>query len=150
MQMPSSTTEASPQQVARAVGSVARVGRYAYVGLAWLFVVAVLVQVFLAGLYVFGPTANTWIAVHIMTGHIFELFPVLILVAALVGRLSLRMTLLSLLLLVLYGLQYAFINLQDVVGSYVVAAFHPVNALLIFALSLALARGSLRFLPRGA
>jgi hypothetical protein len=107
----------------------------------------VLVQVFLAGLFVFGP--KTWTEVHIQTGHIFGLIPLLMLILALVARLPRRGILLTLLLPILYSCQYAFINLQDVVGSYVVAAFHPVNALLIFALSLALARGSLGYLPRG-
>jgi hypothetical protein len=122
----------------RALGSVSRAARWGYLGLAWVFVVCVLVQVFLAGMLVF--VSRDWQEVHVQTGHIFGLLPYLMLILALVGRMPRKTVLLTLLLALLYGLQYAFINGASGLGVAAIAAFHPVNALLIFWTAITLAR----------
>src|SRR5262245_36031650 len=130
--MQSQPTMASDAPVAGArLGPVSRAARWGYLGLAWVFVACVLVQVFLAGMLVF-VNREEWQEVHVQTGHIFGLIPYLLLILALVARMPRGMLGLTLLLVVLYGLQYAFINLAGPLGTLVIEAFHPVNALLIF------------------
>jgi hypothetical protein len=109
------------------------------VGVAWLlyaaisslFVAGVLVQVFFAGLGAFGADWG-W---HVTFVHLLEPLPLLMIPLALVGRLSWGLRLLPFGLVVLIGLQYALANV-----AVPAAALHPVNALLLFLVSLFIAR----------
>lgn len=101
-----------------------------YVLLAGLFAVCVLVQVFIAGMAVFVDPAN-W-SLHTTFIHVFELLPLLMLVLAFLGRLPRGLKWLPVGLWVLIIVQYVTANLF---GS-LVAAIHPVNALVIFVAAL--------------
>lgn len=109
----------------------ARAGRLLYALLASVLVACVLVQVFFAGVGAFGANWS-W---HLTFVHLLELLPLLMIPMAFVGRLPWGLRLLPLGVLVLIGAQYAFAN-----AAVPAAALHPVNALLIFWVSLHAAR----------
>lgn len=103
-----------------------------------VFTICVAIQVFIAGMAVFVDPSN-W-NLHTTFVHAFELLPWFMLVMAFVGRLSRRLKLLSILLWVLIGIQYATASMF---GS-LVAAIHPVNALAMFWLAVATTRWAWR------
>ncbi len=105
--------------------------------LAWLFVAAMLAQVFLAGLAIFGATDG--FALHIDFGYtVIGLLALGIVLAAVVGGLPRREIGLSLLLLVLYVVQTALPQARA--SMPVLSALHPVNAFVLFGLGLVIAR----------
>lgn len=105
--------------------------------LAWLFVVAVLVQVFLAGLAIFGATDG--FGLHIEFGYsVIGLLALGVLLTAVAAGLPRREIGLSLLLLVLYVVQTALPAAR--VSAPVLAALHPVNAIVLFVLGTIIAR----------
>ena len=123
---------------------MARAARYAYVGLVWLFLGILVIQVFLAGLGLFSTDPRD-IALHIDLGWVLHLSPVLILVAGALGRVG-RPTLLWV------GALLATVLIQPFLPglattSVVLAALHPVNALLIFWIAVKLALGGTALLP---
>ncbi len=128
-------------------GELLRYGaRVGYLLVAWVFVLFVLIQVFLAGLSIFvGPEG--W-ARHVEFGHLFGPLSLALLLLALVGRLPRRAVLLTVLLMLLYSLQYVFVEIPPRLGLPEFSALHPVNALLIFWLALTLALRSRTFLTR--
>jgi hypothetical protein len=138
------------QQVATATkqpGVGAAIRRWARVGyflVAWVFVLFVLIQVFLAGLSVFLGAQN-W-PTHVEFGHLFGPLSLALILLELLGRLPARAVWLTLLLALLYGLQYAFVEVPPAIGLPALSALHPVNALLIFWLALHLASRSRSFL----
>ena len=75
---------------------------------------------------------------HRIFGYALILFPVALLVLAVVGRQSWLKVGLNGLVIVLVVLQGAIINVAEGIGLPLFSALHPVNALLIFALCLAL------------
>lgn len=90
------------------------------------FVVGVLVQVYIAGMAVFMDPAN-W-SLHANFVHIIEWFPLLMLVLAFPGQLSREFKLIPIVLFVLIIVQYATaLGFSDTL----VAALHPVNAVVI-------------------
>jgi Family of unknown function (DUF6220) len=119
--------------------------RYIYIGLVWLFLVAITIQVLIAGLAIFGDPRD--IDLHRTLGYLLHLSPVLILIAAAVGRVG-RTTLLWVGALVVVTLIQP---LLPAVGSdnALVAALHPVLALVIFAIAARLAWASPALLPGG-
>ena len=112
----------------------ARVGRVLYALLASVLVACVVVQVFFAGLGAFGADWS-W---HLTFVHLLQPLPLLMIPMAFVGRLPWGLRLLPLGLLILIGAQYAFAD-----TAVPAAALHPVNALLIFWVSLHIARQAL-------
>jgi hypothetical protein len=98
-----------------------------YLVVAWVFVACTVVQVFLAGLGVFAGYSNFY--THRDFGYAFGLLTLVLIVLAVVGRLPRRMVLGSVLLLVLFALQSAFIAFRT--ESPGIAALHPVNGFLI-------------------
>ena len=112
--------------------------RVAYLVVAWLFIVSLLVQVFLAGLSLF-VSGSYWDA-HIGFGHsVPGLVALLLVVFALWGRFPRATILLTLLLFVLVIAQTeVFAAIRADVP--LVAALHPVNALILFAIGVGLAR----------
>lgn len=113
--------------------------RLAYIGVAWLFLACVVVQVFLAGLGVFAGAQN--FSLHRDFGYVFGWLTLVLLLLALGGRLGRRWIGLSALILVLFAFQSVFVALREVMPA--AAALHPVNALAIFGVALHVARRSL-------
>lgn len=110
-----------------------RLARILYALLSSVFVACVLVQVFFAGVGAFG--AN-W-AWHLTFVQFLPLLPLSMIPMAFVGRLPWGLRLLPPGLVVLIGAQYALAN-----NTVPAAAFHPVNAVVIFLVSLHVARRS--------
>lgn len=112
--------------------------RLAFIGVAWLFLACVVVQVFLAGLGVFAGAQN--FSLHRDFGYVFGWLTLVLLLLALGGRLGRGWIGLSALILVLFAFQSVFVALREVMPA--IAALHPVNALAIFGVALHLARRS--------
>ncbi len=116
---------------------MAKISRFIYLFAAWLFVVGVTVQVFLAGMSVVALRMG-WDS-HRGLGHGLA-FPLLVMIVALYpGRLPGSMKRMTWLLFGVYVLQadvVIFLRFQ----APVIAALHPVLALADFALGLALAQ----------
>lgn len=108
--------------------------------LAWAFLGAVIVQFFLIGLYLFNGSD---IALHREWGYDIGLIVFALVIAAGVGRLPRRMIGWDLLLLVVYFVQ----TVLPVVGVPLIEALHPVNALLVFSLSLLVAWRARSYVP---
>lgn len=120
--------------------------RLAFIGVAWLFLACVVVQVFLAGLGVFAGVHN--FSLHREFGYAFGWLTLVLLLLALGGRLGRRWIGLSALILVLFALLSVFVALREVMPA--LAALHPVNALAIFGVALHLARRSRVLADRSA
>jgi hypothetical protein len=104
-------------------------------GLAWLFLTLVAVQVFLAGVALFG--AGTFDG-HIGFGYLLAMVPLVVLIACWPARPGRTVVWLSVALLVVTQVQTFLPLFRDDLP--VVAALHPVNALAIFWLGLTIAR----------
>jgi hypothetical protein len=123
---------------------VERGARMAYLVVAWLFVVCVVVQFFLAGLGVFEDGAR--FATHRDFGYLFGWLALFLPILALLARLPRRQFVGgSLLVLVLFIFQSVFVALRASVP--VVAALHPLNGALILLLSVVLALRARRYVP---
>ena len=105
---------------------------------AWGFVVAVVVQVYLAGIGAFRGDY----AAHATFGHILELTAVVLLILLVVVRASRTQIGLAVALLALVVAQNIFINVRATNPE--LAAFHAVNAVLILVVSIILAQRSWR------
>ena len=92
-----------------------------------LFLICLLGQVFLAGLGVFDRPSS--FETHRAVGYLLGFVTVLILGVAIVARSERSVLALSVLLLVQFALQSVFVAMR--VDAPVVAAFHPVNGVLI-------------------
>jgi hypothetical protein len=113
--------------------------RVLFYGLTVLFLLGVVVQFFLAGLYVFGGTS---IETHRVLGLILALAALILIILALVGRLPRKTVLLTVLLLGLSILQSILANID--IDE--VEALHPVNALVIAFVAYALMQRSRNYL----
>ena len=117
-----------------------RISRYIYLVISWLFVVGVVAQVFLVGMIVVAVKMG-WDP-HIGLGHSLAAPLLLMLITMYLGRLPISMKRLTWLLFGVYVLQadvIIFLRGQ----APVLSAFHPVLALVDFALGLTLARRAL-------
>jgi hypothetical protein len=114
-----------------------QIWRYLFAGLAWLFVVAVIGQVFLAGIGLFGVSD---MELHRGVGYNLPIVPLLMLLVAWPARVGRRMVWLTLALFVVSMIQTLLPSLRGSVP--LIAALHPVNALLVFYLSVVVARRS--------
>lgn len=103
---------------------------------AWLFVVAVLVQVFLAGVGFFVPGIDEF-SYHRQFGWLLHGAPILVILAAWAAHPGRRTMWLCGALLLLVAIQ-PFLPGMRIDMPYA-AALHPVNALVIFAIGLAIA-----------
>jgi hypothetical protein len=106
--------------------------RYVYLGLVWLYVAGIVVQVFLAGMGLFGTSRD--FEPHVGLGWILHLVPVLLLIVAAVARVGSRLIWWNVALLVVQFVQPILALSRN--DAPVVAAFHPVLALVIFWLAL--------------
>jgi Family of unknown function (DUF6220) len=127
----------------RRLGGVATIVRMAHLVAAWAFVAAILVQVFLAGLFVFGEASYR--VLHIDFGYALFFLPLAMLILAPLGRLPRRAILLDGALLLLYVIQTSLPLFR---GSIVIPALHPVLALLMFGLASMIAVRARGFVPR--
>lgn len=113
-----------------------KISRYIYLFWAWLFVVGVVVQVFLAGLVVVAMKIS-WNN-HILLGLSLAVPLLILLVTQYLGRNPGPMKRLTWLLFGVYILQVTAIGLRA--EAPVISAAHPVFALADFAIGLSLAR----------
>ena len=113
--------------------------RYVFAGLAWLFLVGVVVQVFFIGLGLFAGSEN--LESHVTLGWILHLIPIVILIAAALARPGRGTLLLALGLAVTVFIVPILATMRD--ASPVIAALHPVGALLAFYLAILVAVASL-------
>ncbi len=97
----------------------------------WLFAACCVVQVFLAGLGVFvGPDR---FALHRDFGYTFSLLLLVVIVAAIAGRLGRRQIGYAIGLMILFALQSVFIAVRASAPE--IAALHPLNGFLIIAVA---------------
>ena len=113
-----------------------RVFRYALLGFSWLFLAAIVVQVYFAGLMLFGQEGGR--DLHEATGWILGLVGALFLILPALARAGGATVVLGVVLTVITYFQPYPTFARDT--SPIIAALHPVNALLIFTLSVALIR----------
>jgi membrane-bound metal-dependent hydrolase YbcI (DUF457 family) len=110
--------------------------RILYLSAAWLFPAAMLIQVFLVGLSLF--TGQAYWSTHREVGHSLAVLPLLLVMLAYLGRLPRSEKLLIWLLFGVYLVQAeVFAAIRDSVP--LLAAFHPVLALVLFALAIIIA-----------
>jgi mercuric ion transport protein len=122
---------------------VSRWSQLLCVFVAWLFALCIVVQAFLAGLSIFaGPG---WWAIHVEAGRWFNPIPILLLLLAFLGWFSRSIVLLSGLLFIQYELQVALIEVAGSLRWPVLAAFHPVNAVVMFWVTVTVARRAQRW-----
>jgi hypothetical protein len=105
---------------------------------AWLFLAGVVVQVTLAGMALFDLA--DWTA-HAALGWFLPLVAILVLVCAFVARLDRRTLWLTVALVLTANIQPSLAEARSVAP--LVAAVHPVNALVVFWLAVLIARRSL-------
>ena len=123
-------------------------------GLAWIVFAAVLVQFFFAGTGIFGEEAwgDAAFNPHRITGQLLVPASLILLilagVAAFTGNLPGRTVGLSALLFVLFIVQAALV-IAFSESAPIIAALHPVNALILLGLSFHLARGRRKEDPGG-
>lgn len=122
------------------VGARTTVGRNIVAIVAWGFVAAVLVQVYLAGVGVFRDPQN--FELHVTFGHVLEVVALVMLIVLILVRGSRLQIGLGALLLLLVVAQNIFIALRT--SNPELAAFHPVNAVVILVASIVLARTTWR------
>ena len=106
--------------------------------LAWAYLAALAVQVFFAGMYVFVGASN--IELHRNMAHVIGVTHALLIASVFVGRVPERRAVFALLgLLIVQGM---LVHMGQWFGLWLIAAFHPVNALVLTYASLSLARRS--------
>jgi hypothetical protein len=116
-----------------------RIARLAHAWLAWLFVIALAAQVFLAGLGVFDSPSV--FETHRQVGYMLTLVPIVLAVLAVAGRMGRRQIGLAAVIFGLFILQSVFVQAGRT-GAPSVAALHPVNGFLILLLAIESARSS--------
>lgn len=122
MTQPSSPTPSATSRSARLFYPL----RLLYLLLALVFTLLIALQVFFAGLGVLvSPSYFAW---HVQLGHMFSLPIFALFIVGLLSFIGWRGVLTPVLLFILYGLQYAF--LEGLTGP--LRALHAVNALLLF------------------
>lgn len=120
-----------------------RASRYLYVVLAWAVVVGLVAQVFLIGLGLFGSDSSAT-ALHRNLGWAVHLLPIPLLVFAVLSRAGSSHWKWALALAVVVFLVPIFVLMRD--GLPMLAALHPVAAVLAFPISLVVALNSVRAL----
>lgn len=125
---------------------IRRAARFSYFGLAWLFVLGIMTQVFFAGMGIFGGRSN-W-ETHSGLGHFLGLFPLVMLAMVFVGGYTRAMKGLTGLLFMTYLLMADFVIF--IRRPPFVAAVHPVLAMILFATAVHLANKARGFLADSA
>lgn len=135
------TAQTDQARSAPVVG-LARWGRIVFISVTGLLLAAIALQVFLAGVSIF--VSAMWWQIHMLTGTLIAILPMLLIGLSLLGRLPRTYLLASVLLLGQVFLQFAFIEIGEHAGAPWVAALHPVNALAIFLVGLLLFQNAWR------
>jgi mercuric ion transport protein len=112
--------------------------RIVFALIAWLFLSGVILQVLLAGAALFELT--NWQA-HMGFGWMLGSVPILMLIVAAVGRFERRLFLPTTALTIVAAIQPELAAARD--DAPLVAAFHPLNAMLVFWLGWTVARRSI-------
>jgi membrane-bound metal-dependent hydrolase YbcI (DUF457 family) len=106
--------------------------------LAWAYLAALAVQVFFAGMYVFVGASN--IELHRNMAHVIGALTLLLIIATFVGRVPQKRLVFGVLgLLIVQGM---LVHVGQWFGLWTIAAFHPVNALVLTYASFELAKRS--------
>ena len=108
--------------------------RWVYLALVWIYLVGILGQVFLAGIALFS--ADPSFEAHRNLGYLLHLVPVLLLIVAAAARVGRTTILWNVALLVVQGVQPLLPSVRNNLPW--AAALHPVLALVIFWLALAI------------
>ena len=108
--------------------------RYVYAAAVWAYVAGILLQVFYIGMALFG-TAHDF-EPHVGLGWLLHLVPVLLLMIGAVARVGPRLLWWNAALLVVQFIQPILATMRT--DQPVVAAFHPVLAVIIFWLAVTL------------
>lgn len=140
--MPAQADTPSPPD-ASAPPARERWGSYAYTGLAWLFLTAVVLQVFFAGAGVLADGA--YLARHVSFVEVFQPIPVFLVAAAFLARTGWFEKLAPAGIWLMLVLQYEFVKMSPSA----LAGLHTVNALGIFLLTYVLVRRSTSRLRSG-
>ncbi|MFD0696762.1 DUF6220 domain-containing protein [Paenibacillus sp. GCM10027628] len=110
------------------IGTFARWGRLIFEILAWLFLLCIIVQVFIAGMATFSDSTD-W-EIHRTFVRSFALTPLVMFLLTFAGKMNGKVRWLSLGLFALIIFQ--FLTVQVFKSVFVLAALHPVIALLLF------------------
>lgn len=110
--------------------------RYVLLGFAWLFLASIVAQVYFAGLMLFGHDGGR--ALHEGSGYMLGTAALLFLALPAVARAGRKTVVLGMVLAVTTFFQPTITFARE--ESTLIAALHPVNALLIFTLSAVMAR----------
>ena len=129
--------DSSLQEPTAEVGTFTRWVRYILVAVAWLFAVAVVVQIFIAGLSLFD-SPEYWTD-HVDMGYMIGPLAYLLPILALIGRVGRARIVQAFVVAILYVVQTLLPNID--VGF--IAALHPLNAFLVLGASLDLGRSIL-------
>ncbi len=106
--------------------------------LAWTYLLALGIQVFFAGMYVFVGASN--IELHRNMAHVIRLLTFLLVASVFIGRVPEKRLVFGVFgLLVVQGM---LVHLGQWFGLWTIAALHPVNALVLTYAALTLARRS--------
>jgi hypothetical protein len=117
-----------------------RIARPVHVVVAWLLVVGLLVQVFLAGMGVFDSA--TMFITHRDFGYTLTLLPAVLIVTSLVGGFGRAQAIAAAVMLGQFILQSVFVLQRE--SNPAIAALHPVNGFLILLIAVWLARDAWR------
>ncbi|HEX5039823.1 MAG TPA: DUF6220 domain-containing protein [Candidatus Limnocylindria bacterium] len=110
----------------------------AFPALAWIFLAGLGVQIFFAGMYVFVGASN--IELHRNFAHVLLLTSVLLTISVFAGRVPEKRMLF--LVLGLFVIQGMLVHVNQWFGLSMVAALHPVNAVVMAYAALTLAKRS--------
>jgi len=113
-----------------------RIFAYVLLGFAWLFLAAVVAQVYLAGLMLFGRDGGK--ELHVGVGYMLGTAVVLFVALPGLARAGRRTVILGIVLALITFFQPNLTFARD--DSPFIAALHPVNALLIFTLAVVMVR----------
>ncbi|WP_188991072.1 DUF6220 domain-containing protein [Paenibacillus nasutitermitis] len=100
--------------------TVNRGAGFCFLGVAGLFVICIMTQIFIAGMAIF--TDSSYWHSHIVFVRIFELFPIVMLLLSFIGKISTFLRWMSVLLLVFVFAQYFTANFDGA------GAVHPLIA----------------------
>jgi hypothetical protein len=110
--------------------------RFTLLGFSWLFMAAIVVQVYFAGLMLFGQEGGS--DLHVNTGYILGTAGALFLLLPALARAGGRTIVIGVVLAIVTFFQPNLALARD--ASPLIAALHPVSALLIVALSVVMIR----------
>ncbi|MGH2710685.1 MAG: hypothetical protein ACRDH9_05720 [Actinomycetota bacterium] len=113
-----------------------RAFRYTFLVISAVFAAGIVAQVFFAGLMLFGQEGG--VALHRNTGWILHSAGFTFLVMPALARAGRKTIVMGVVLAVVTFVQPLLLEARE--ASPLIAALHPVNALLVFSLSLVLAR----------